>query len=115
MSKYDKFESQNKSDSKGPHPDYEYNLKVAKNFIDRVTPHLLPGMNIAIKGSHGLDNSLLMVSWNAPRHAKVGNWANGVFLHQSRDSFAKSMEWTFNDYLARAKKYNVIANNDAHS
>lgn len=111
MSKYEESDSREHKSS-GPHADYGYNLRVARTFIERVTPHLLAGMNICITGSHGLEESLLMISWNPGRYAKMGTFANPIFLHQSKDSFAKSMEWTFNDYLARAKKYANIAKNE---
>lgn len=104
MSKYEDNDFGSRK-SCGPHADYEYNLKVARNFMMRVTPHLLEGMALSITGSHGLEECLLMISWNPGRYAPMGNWANPVFLHQSKETFARSMEKVFNDYMKRAKQY----------
>lgn len=97
-----------KSDSKeksGAHPDYESNLLMAKNFIHKVKPSLRKGMNISIDGSQWLDQSLVMITWNAGNHEPWGNWANPIGLHQSKQSFAKSLEMVFNDYVRKIEKF----------
>jgi hypothetical protein len=105
MGKYEEESEGASSSSKGPHPDYEVNLSMAQNFINRVEKSLRPGMNVTIKGSHGLDRSLLVISWTPPREAKVGNWANPIFLHQPKHLFAKSLENVFNDYVRKADNF----------
>jgi hypothetical protein len=89
----------------GPHPDYDMNLRMAHNFINKVTPFLKRGMKIVIAGTHGLENSVLMISWNPPRHLPSGNWANPINLHQPNKSFSKSLEIVFNDYVRKVEKF----------
>jgi hypothetical protein len=93
------------SSSKGPHPDYDYNLQVSLNFVAKVSNSLPHGMKVVITGSHGLEQSLLMVSWMPAREAKQGNWANPIFLHQARRSFAKALETVFNRYVRKAETF----------
>jgi hypothetical protein len=91
--------------NKGPHGDYFHNLRVAAQFIEKTRSSWTSGMNISIENSHGLDKSLLMISWMPPRHAKVGNWANPIFLHQEKSMFEKAMFRGFNDYMRRIESF----------
>ena len=105
MSRYEETQERNPS-SKGPHPDYDYNLMVARNFIAKVETQLPNGMKVAITGSHGIEKSLLMISWHPPMEAKIGNWANPIFLHQNRQDFGKQLEITFNGYMKKVEMFN---------
>lgn len=89
----------------GPHKDYESNLTNAKAFCARVQKSLLKGMKVYICGSHGLENSLLMITFSPPRSAKMGNYATPIFLHQSRLEVNKQIENIFNAYMKMAKKF----------
>jgi hypothetical protein len=97
--------SNSEKQKSGPHYDYEANLFMAQNFINKVTSSLVEGMTISICGSQWLDRSLVMVTFNAGRYVPYGNWANAIDLHQSKQTFAKSLEMVFNDYVRKAQKF----------
>src|SRR5580692_2634233 len=96
----------NKPEGRGPHHDYERNLREAERFCFNVKKSLLAGMSVKIEDSHALKRALLMIAWQAPRHAPVGNYANGVFLHQSKTEYDREVEAVFNSYMKRAQKWN---------
>lgn len=93
-----KSETQNKQGS-GPHPDYQTNLFMAQNFINKVTPNLRPDMILS------LNESVLTISLNAGRSESYSTWAHPIGLHQSKQTFAKSLEIVFNDYVRKAQKF----------
>lgn len=102
MSKY----NQNHQPSvRGPHPDYERNLAQAERFCLNVEKTLHEGMRVRIEDSHALKRALLMISWMPPRNAPVGNFANPVFLHQSKTEYDREVVKVFNSYMARAKAF----------
>lgn len=89
----------------GPHPDYDANLLMAQNFISRTKSALHAGMSVSVSGSHGLDRSMLTVAFNAGRYVAYANWAHSICLHQPKQTFAKSLEIVFNDYVRKAQKF----------
>ncbi len=89
----------------GPHPDYERNLAQAERFCFNVQKSLIAGMKVRIEDSHALKRALLMISWQAPRHAPIGNYANAVFLHQAKTEYDRQVENVFNSHMKRAKKW----------
>ncbi len=101
-----RFGSTNSEQKRGPHPDYERNVAAAEKFIYNVKDSLLAGMRVRIEDSHALKRALLMISWQAPRYAPVGNYANPVFLHQSKSDYDREVEGVFNVIMNKARKWN---------
>jgi hypothetical protein len=88
-----------KKASKGPHPDYEGNLAWAVQFIHGCQNRLKEGMRVQIGGTHGLERSVVKISWRPPIEAKKGNHANHIFLHQPRAGAVKEVEQVFKSYV----------------
>lgn len=89
--------------SKGPHRDFEVNLKQAKRFIENVQK--LPGMSVYISNLHNGDPGILMVTFNPPRNAPIGNYAAPINMHQGSFDFNKQMESIYSAYYNMAKKF----------
>lgn len=103
MAKYKDQELEQPRSDRGPHPDYEVNLKTATNFIEKVQRFLPEGMKVYLSGSQWLENSLLVVCYIPPKNVPLGNYANSVFLHQSKLEFSISIEKIFNYYMKKCK------------
>ena len=100
---------QNQSD-KGPHPDYAHNLHVGLNFMDKVRNVLPPGMRTYICSSHGLKDSMFMVSFDPPKEWPAGRYATPLFLHQDKQTFERKIANVFNSYLDMIKKFEIKFN-----
>lgn len=96
---------QQETQSKGPHRDYEFNLDWSKKFITKVEGGLPQGIRVQITSSHHLPSSLLMISWTAPRHAPIGNYATPVFMHAAAREFTDKVEKVFRHYVRSATEY----------
>lgn len=90
----------------GPHRDYSDNLRTARIFKDRVSKSLPTGLSVNLTGSQQIPESLFMIAWQPSIHAKIGNCATPIFLHQSRIDFSKKLETIFNIYLKTVKDFN---------
>jgi len=89
----------------GPHKDYPYNLKNAENFCCKVEKKMQPGMRAYISGSHGLEKSLLYISWKPPKEHPAGMYATPIFLHDSTSNVNKKIEGIFNAYMKKAQQW----------
>ena len=98
-------ENNNNQPTRGPHPDYERNLKQAEQFCINVQKSLYDGMKVCILDNNELKRCLLMISWKAPQTAPIGNYANPIFLHQSKTDYDREVERVFNSHMKRAQKW----------
>jgi len=107
MARFDNHKSE--SSSGGPHRDYEANLQEAKIFCLNILknfPLNKPNKIRARLGdSHGMKNALLWISWMPPVHAKKGNFADPIFLHQSHTDYTREVEKVFNRYVRMVKDF----------
>jgi hypothetical protein len=107
MKNYSK--TSNQSSSGGPHRDYEANFQEAKVFCINVRKNFPPEKPNQIKASigdsHGIKNAMLWISWMPPMHAKKGNYANPIFLHQSHGDYNREVEKVFNRYVRMVKEF----------
>jgi len=105
-----KFGNQNQESRKGgPHRDYEVNLQEAKIFcLNILTNFPLEKPNrikASIGDSHGIKNAMLWISWMPPMHAKKGNYADPIFLHQAHGDYNREVEKVFNRYVRMVKDF----------
>ena len=77
--------------SKGPHPDYERNKEVCREFVKNIRESLLEGMSVALRDAHEIPKCLFTISWMSPLDAKMGNFATPIFLHQAHEAFKKEL------------------------
>ena len=105
-----KFRAFEEPPSKGPHRDYESNLNSARAFCAKVRPDLPQGMRVEIAGSHNLNESLLMFSWNPGRHTPMGNYATPVSLHQARDDVQKQIKEMYTYFILKIHKFHERTN-----
>lgn len=101
MVRFSEINSESKS---GPHPDYHSNLVYAENFCK--SAGMLPeGVRCKVSGSQWLEKALLIISWQSPKDAKIGNCANAVNLHQGSNSFQKQAQETLESVKKTAKRF----------
>ena len=94
-----------KETKKGPHRDYEANLVHAKKFCSNVEKSLLRGMSVYISNSNEIPQSVLNIVFKPPLNAKLGTFANSIFLHQPSDAFTHEMTGTINQYMQMVKRF----------
>ena len=62
-------------------------------------------MKVVVCGSHGLTDSLLMISWRPEPHAYMGNFAAPIFLHQEARKYSREVELMFNSCMKMVTEY----------
>lgn len=97
---------------KGPHRDYDINLRNAGVFVNNATKNLLKGMRVYIADSENLPAALLTMCYKPPLTAKRGTFAYSIFLHQECREVSKQIEFVFNSLMQMAQKYNVSEQKD---
>lgn len=91
--------------SEGPHRDYNVNLNSAKIFCKTIRKSLIPGMKVELGSSHGLQDSLLKISFIPPKNSKLGNYSTPISLHQNQSTVNGQIEKVINTYMDFAKKF----------
>lgn len=91
--------------SAGPHHDYEKNLSIARVFCQKVQKSLPKGMTAKVADSEGIKEGILMISFNPPAKARMGNFAASVCLHQPSKEASQQTEAIFNTYRSMAEKF----------
>lgn len=93
------------SSSSGYHRDYGLNLANARNFCNKVQKDLLQGMAVKVANSEGLNQALLMISFQPPRGVKMGTYATPIPLHQDSTKMVADMNHVYDSYISYAKYF----------
>ena len=96
-----------KESTNGPHIDYSHNLRACLTFMRNVENYIHSAIQIKLTGPVGFENSLLTISWKAPKFVYGHIFATPIFLHMPREEFSKTMERSFNWHMKMAKSQDL--------
>jgi hypothetical protein len=90
--------------SLGPHPDYQKNLEMAKNFSKNIEKNQVAGLTTKTS------DYVMTISFFPPHDSSSGIHAFPINLHQSQFSFSQELEKTYSFYFNRAQKFWELRN-----